>query len=465
VSEVSTEFLETSAEFRVESVPLSHVSVEVGHLYMEDLAAGESAMQRTFAAAAPWIRAAREPQAIGCEKKSVRLSTCFLIDDYFGRFSTPAVVIPMVLAAAKREGLEIDYLARESACANAGGASPRSVSPASLTLGSLVTEPTPGTTGGRPPLTETGWLTNGQRSPSNARDEAMARRAPWQPPRESARRRHSIFVDVELWDDRDGQRTWSCAMLAAVWQLMRLGLLRDQGRAVVTPQDWPDPLFPDTWDDLPPIVRLNPRAAAFRAYTTLSVLSPRFLPVELAVRTILSQFACDPMVFAEATGRAARDAMPLPAELVERIRYVFAAPGETDPALFDPPVRVGRVPEQFEPLLQLVNPGRHRREQGAENAGPRLAHGQLRGRRGLVTEDPVEHDEVEDDGPHPLRNILVIEHPDLYADILLILGHPPERLITCDLGVLEHKDAPNADLPGDRLTLEVEITDTQVAGP
>jgi hypothetical protein len=331
VSDVETEFLETSAEFKVESVPLSHVSVEVGHLYMEDLAAGESAVQRAFAAAAPWVRAARTPRAIGCEKKSVRLSTCFLIDDYFSRFSSPAEVIPMVLTAAKREDLEIDYLARESACATAGA-----VSPASLTLGSLVTEPTPGTTGGRPPLTETGWLTNGQRSPSTARSEAMTKRAPWQPPRESARRRHSIFVDVELWDEHNGQRTWSCPMLASVWQLMRLGLLRDQGRAVVMPQDWVDTAFPDNWDELPAVVRLNPRAAAFTAYTTLSVLSPRFLAVELAVRTILSQFACDPIVFAEATGRAARDAMPLPAELVDRIRYVFAAPGETDPALVRP---------------------------------------------------------------------------------------------------------------------------------
>jgi hypothetical protein len=160
----------------------------------------------------------------------------------------------------------------------------------------------------------------------------MAKRTPWQPPQESARRRHSIFVDVELWDERDGQRTWSCPMLAAVWQLIRLGLLRDQGRPVVTPQDWPDSRFPDHWDDLPAVIRLKPKAAAFAAYTTLSVLSPRFLPVELAVRTILSQFACDEGILGAATDRASRDAMPLPRELVDRIRYVFATPGETDPA-------------------------------------------------------------------------------------------------------------------------------------
>jgi hypothetical protein len=327
VSEVKTEFLETSAEFKVESLPLSHVSVEMGHLYMEDFMGGKEAVQRAFAAAAPWVRTAQTPQAIGCDKKSVRVSTCFLIDDYFSKFSSPAEVIPMVLAAAERENLEIDYLARESSCADANG-----ISLANLTLGNLVTEPVPGTTGGRPPLTETGWLTNGQRSPGTAPTEAMAPRSTWQPPLESARRRHSIFIDVELWDSRDGCRTWSCPMLAAVWQLMRLGLLRDQGRPVVTPQDWTGSRFPETWDELPPVIRLNPNAAAFAAYTTLSVLSPRFLPVELAVRTILSQFACDQAIFAAASDRAKRDAMRLPNELVDRIRYVFAAPGETDPA-------------------------------------------------------------------------------------------------------------------------------------
>jgi len=327
VSEVKTEFLESSADLRVESLALSHVSVEVGHLYMEDFLDGESAVRRSFAAVAPWVQAAQAPHAVGCEKKSVRVSTCFLIDDYFSAFSSPALVLPMVLAAADREGVQIDYLARESACAVADG-----ISPARLTLGSLVTEPVPGTTGGRPPLTETGWLTNGQRSPTTSRGEAMARRAVWQPPQESARRRHSIFVDVELWDEPEGKRVWSCPMLAAVWQLIRLGLLRDQGRPVVTPQDWFDGRFPDRWDELPAVIRLRPKAAAFAAYTTLSVLSPRFLPVELAVRTILSQFACDPDLLAEATDRAGRDGMRLPDEIVDRIRYVFAAPGDTDPA-------------------------------------------------------------------------------------------------------------------------------------
>ena len=117
MTELKTAFLETSAAEKVESLPLSHVSVEVGHLYMEDFVEGEGAVRRTFAAAAPWLQTAQTPQAVGCEKKSVRVSTCFLIDDYFSRFASPAEVLPMVLAAAEREGVQIDYLARESACA------------------------------------------------------------------------------------------------------------------------------------------------------------------------------------------------------------------------------------------------------------------------------------------------------------------------------------------------------------
>ena len=335
MTEVKIEFRETSADPKIESMPLSHVSVELGHLYMEDLAGGEAAIQKTFAAIAPWVKAAAIPQAIGCSKKAVRVSTCFLVDDYFSRFSSPDVVIPIVLSAAGKEGLRIDYLARESACARTPDSRvpvrDRDVRPAELLLGRLVTEPVAETNGSRPPLTETGWLTNGQRSPNTSRGEAMTRRIPWQPPQESARRHHSIFVDVELWDDRNGSRTWSCPMLAAVWQLLRLGLLRDQGRTILQPQDQSDS-WPKDWDELPPITRLNPTATAFAAYTTVSALSPRFLQVELAVRTILSQFAGDSAVLGEARDRAERDGMRLPAELVDRIRYVFVAPGETDPA-------------------------------------------------------------------------------------------------------------------------------------
>src|SRR5690242_15315202 len=116
MSDVRTEILESTADLRVESVALSHVSVELGHLYQEDFIGGEATLRATFAAVAPWVRAVeKNPLAVGCTKSSVRMSTCFLIDDYFSQFSSPAELIPVLQAAAESEGLQIDYLARESA--------------------------------------------------------------------------------------------------------------------------------------------------------------------------------------------------------------------------------------------------------------------------------------------------------------------------------------------------------------
>ena len=172
-----------------------------------------------------------------------------------------------------------------------------------LALGRLVTEPVPGTTGSRPPLTETGWLTNGA-----AVTEHLAGRGDEPSALPGSRRRRARAAGTRSSSTSSsgmtgtGNRTWSCPMLAAVWQLIRLGLLREQGAPVVAPEDWTGP-WPDSWDELPAITRLNPQAAAFAAYTTLSALSPRFLPVELAVRTILGQFAGDESVLAEATGQ------------------------------------------------------------------------------------------------------------------------------------------------------------------
>src|SRR5690606_35636054 len=104
---------------------------------------------------------------------------------------------------------------------------------------------------------------------------------------------HSVFVDVELWDERAGARTWSCAYLAAVWQLLRLGLLRRDGAPVTVPRPWPE-VLPQAWDLLPAVVQVNPRAAPFTAYRTFSVLPVGFLSTEHAVRTILSQVLVDP---------------------------------------------------------------------------------------------------------------------------------------------------------------------------
>jgi hypothetical protein len=191
----------------------------------------------------------------------------------------------------------------------------------------LVEDPVPDTTGTRPPVTDSGWLCNGQRSPSAGTAPAMAGPARWQPPVENAANRHSVFVDVQLWNGDGDQRIWSCPYLAAVWQLLRLGLLRHEGEGLVKPAEfapWADnDEVPDEWDRMPAIVQLNPSAKAFSAYRTFSVLASRFLPIELAVRVVLSQFYPEQVAAEQVNARSRDEGISLPAPLVDRVGYLF----------------------------------------------------------------------------------------------------------------------------------------------
>jgi hypothetical protein len=170
-------------------------------------------------------------------------------------------------------------------------------------------------------VSEVGWLSNGQRSPVDDGREAM-RRATWAPPLQIDARNHSVFVDVELWDEKAGKRTWSCAYLAAVWQLLRLGLLRDSGASVLRPSTWTGG-FPDAWEELPPITQLNPAAMPFSAYRTFSVLPSRFLQVEHAVRIILEQVAPVAAVLDQIRDRGVRDDVLVSPDVTGRVDYVF----------------------------------------------------------------------------------------------------------------------------------------------
>ncbi|MGW0815963.1 SCO2522 family protein [Streptomyces viridiviolaceus] len=314
-------FRETAADPRTQAVPLAHLSLELGHLYMEDFEAGPERLRQHFAQVRPWVDAARAAAAARAGGKRPRISTCFLIDDYFTRFSSPAELVPLLLAEADRAGLVVDYLARESGCAVTG-----KVPVAEAVAGRIVESPPPGSYGLRPPAAQTGWLANGERSPVARAPQAMKKAAAWQPPKETAARRHSVFLDVELWrDDAGGHRTWSCPFLAAVWQLARLGLLRNEGEPVFVPQPHTAPGFPDDWDELPALVRLNPRADPFAAYRTCSVLPSRFLPVEHAVRVILDQTEVDRGALRQVAERSAREQVPVPDSVADRVSYVFYA--------------------------------------------------------------------------------------------------------------------------------------------
>lgn len=312
-------FSEASREPKIASTSLAHLSIELGHLYMEDYAAGYDRLLTHFRRVKGWADQAVDGVAAELSGRRPRVSTCFLIDDYFTQFSKPAEVIRDILRAAEECEVRIDYIAREAGCAESDGGYP-----ARLVEARLVADPPPGTNGARPPVGETGWLCNGQRTPGSG-TEAMEDPVPWAPPLENARNRHSIFLDVELWDTVDDRRVWSCPFLAAVWQLLRLGLLRDKGAVVAPPRQYTLDQTHD-WGDVPTVVQVNPKAHPFAAYRTLSILDSRFLHVEHAVRTILSQVAVERDVAELVAARAGGEKLFHPASVVDRMEYVFTGP-------------------------------------------------------------------------------------------------------------------------------------------
>ncbi|MFH8387533.1 SCO2522 family protein [Kitasatospora sp. NPDC018058] len=296
--------------------PFAHLSLELGHFYPSDLRAGPARLREQFDRVAPWAEAARRACAAQVSP-AARISTCVLIDDHAARRTAPSEVLPKLLAVAADAGLDIDYLARESACARAGA-----VRPARLVEARLAPSLAAGPDGSRPAPRVNGWLSNGERSPAAG---APGGGPLWRPPREREGHRHSVFVDIELWSERSGGRAWSCSFLAAVWQLLRLGLLRDRSRAVLEAVPATGE-FPDSWRDLPPLIRIRPEAEPFTAYRTCSVLPSGFLPVEHAVKVVLDHWAPPPEALAQLAAHAAHEGRTLPAEVAHRVDYVFYGP-------------------------------------------------------------------------------------------------------------------------------------------
>lgn len=321
----ATTYIEETYQDYTREVPLSHLSIEVGHTSMEALLNGEDHIRSQFQRVAPWVTAATASAIIGRASKP-RLSTCFLIDDYFRRNTNPQDILGKLIKIAAECGVSIDYLARESGCYVADG-----VPLAELVAARLLPEPAPGTNGFRPPTHESGWLSNGERSPESDPGQAMQTQK-WQPPQEFSKRNHSVFLDVELWKEADERvkgegatpRTWSCAFLASVWQLLRLGMLRNYGDAVAEPYAWPSEAeWPEYWDDLPAVIQLNPRAAPFAAYRTVSILPHSYLPIEHAVRVILGHLSLDNVVTCQIAKREAKEGLPASPSIIDRTSYIF----------------------------------------------------------------------------------------------------------------------------------------------
>ncbi|MEC3958127.1 SCO2522 family protein [Nocardia sp. CDC153] len=342
----ATDYSEAGERNRVAGQPLSHLSIEVGHFYMDELVNGVDRIHAQLRKVAPIVA----DQIAAAEREfgpGARVSTCFLVDDYFWnrtgarsrearRTADPREVLPKLLEAAQTCGVPIDYLAREAGCAEVpsfldGEPVGAPVRLAEMIAARIVPEPEREGTGRRPPTVESGWLCNGRRSSEYDAGQAM-RIARYRPPEEFGARNHSIFLDVQLWsrqlEEVAGEQVerilWSCPFLASIWQLLRLGLIRDEGAMVAAPVPWPDP-WPSDWSRLPAVVQLNPDAKPFAAYRALSILPYGYLGIEHAVRVILDHLQLDEDVQAKLVERGASERNPVavPRLATRRLNHIF----------------------------------------------------------------------------------------------------------------------------------------------
>ncbi|MFD4456441.1 SCO2522 family protein [Nocardia sp. NPDC058480] len=328
---VGAVYAESTASVRVEAVPLAHVSIEVGHFYMSDLINGEAAIAAQFRRVAPLVEmftevARQEFAAAAGGPSRVRVSTCFLLDDYFQTDADPRVIVPNLLRVAAESGVRIDYLGSEAGChEHRRRQHDETLIPlAQMVADSIIAEPAPGSAGRRPPTAESGWLCNGQRSSDREGEQAME--VNYRPSAEFAARNHSLFLDVEMWRNRAATQDvlWSCPFLASVWQLLRLGMLRFEGRAIVDAEQWgPDREWPARWDEFPSVIKLQEHAAPFAAFRSLSILPQRYVGIEHAVRMILGHVEQDPGVVELLNRQAREQHIELTGDVADRLSHFF----------------------------------------------------------------------------------------------------------------------------------------------
>lgn len=243
---------------------MADLSIEVGHFYADTIAQGPEALAERFAAVGHFA-------AVAAGERSY--STAFMIDDYHNRSdASPGEIIPAILEGADRAGLRIDYVAREAACL-----------PLATSLLNMLVERV-----GEGAPEQQGWM------PSRTPGQFFGPRSEICKRLEDNAHLCSTGVDIEIWSTegkKGKQRTlWACPFLASVWQALRLRALHDPAFehpyvAAEGSVDWSQ--FGEKWDDLPPLTQLNPTAAPFNARRTFSILPAQFIPVEIAVQSIL----------------------------------------------------------------------------------------------------------------------------------------------------------------------------------
>jgi hypothetical protein len=284
---------------------VSDVSIEFAHLYLANVT--EQQASASARAASRWLA----PVLDAYERSGLAVSTVLMVDDYFA----PAEVdidekVDILSAACADADMRVDHIVYEAACAE---------SIAEMQT-HLFQEPRKGDGSSSPPLQNIGaaWLSNGDPPRGQREEGSVAGRLSLDRPSEdssqetrqaSPRGQHSIHLDLQLWKSKPGDngRLWACPTIAAWWQLIRLGMLQDDGGRPI----------------VPPRTRSRAGASPLPARRTLTFLDSRFLEIEHATRTILER-----VITPEAWRRYLREGEDLPdvREHLDRIAYMFVPP-------------------------------------------------------------------------------------------------------------------------------------------
>lgn len=252
---------------------LAELSVEVCHLYRDEL--NEDSVVNGLRTAKPIVEAFRETRL------GDSLSICMLLDDYHQPLHmTGDEVRELVDIAGSKASLQVDYVVSEAALATTvraltdrlvpmpypGAGSEQGDAAVGRYLSSVNGSRLEGREGGTPD-----WFLPVD---AGALEEPTEVKAPGLSGRVH-RGQHDVDLMVELWSSETSNRAnkYSCAVLAAWWQLVRLGYLR-AGE---------EPRSPDETITLNSLV-------PFFARRTLSILDPSYIEIEHAVRAILDNF-------------------------------------------------------------------------------------------------------------------------------------------------------------------------------
>jgi hypothetical protein len=277
------------------------VSIEVMHVYRgESTPAG---VARRAAREARWVEAI----AAALDRRGRGWSVCMLVDDTDPRTDGDEVE-ERLREAWRATGLPLDHAVRETECSTSiGRMIERFTGEVDVGLAGAL-----GTAVRVPPVDVFAeryrWLANGEPArPATTRlGAAELNEEPGEagtvPVRVAGSRAHGIHLDVELWSTvGQGAPLWSCPMLAAWWQLLRLGAPHRGGAPLAAPAAGGRPL-------------------PLHARSTLTLLPPSLIEVEHAVRAILERVvAPGSWLSAGADGEPAANA----AGHLDRIGYVF----------------------------------------------------------------------------------------------------------------------------------------------